>query len=135
MTSYRGSDLDLRVNLPLAGTAIHPEGGSVALLCGTGGRAQGAVAGAARTGPIAVDDLIIACCNGAHEVAQFYGSGAVRLEHLLHALTRERAAAEGLAALGIRVDALRRETAGAIARPTRPPRPRRAPAPPPPPPR
>jgi hypothetical protein len=57
----------------------------------------------------------LTCCNCAYDVARFHGSEDVRLEHLLHALTRVGAAAEVLAELGIRIDALRRETAVAIA--------------------
>ena len=65
--------------------------------------------------PIAVDELVLACCNGAYDVALFHGSAEVRLEHLLHALTRDAAAVQVLADLGIRVDGLRRDTAVAIA--------------------
>src|SRR6185295_596045 len=61
------------------------------------------------------DDLVLACCNDAFDVARFHASGDVRLEHLLHALTRVGTAADVLAELGIRVDTLRRETAVAIA--------------------
>src|SRR5262249_39787727 len=47
--------------------------------------------------------------------ARFHWAADVRLEHLLHALTRVGAAAEALAELGIKVDGLRRDTAVAIA--------------------
>ena len=69
----------------------------------------------AGAGPIAVDDTVLACCNCAYDVARFHASQDVRLEHLLHALTRVGAAVDVLAELGIRVDTLRRETAVAIA--------------------
>ena len=69
----------------------------------------------AGAGPIAVDDTVLACCNCAYDVARFHASEDVRLEHLLHALTRVGAAVDVLAELGIRVDTLRRETAVAIA--------------------
>jgi hypothetical protein len=64
---------------------------------------------------IAVDELVLACCNRAYDVAHFHGSADVRLDHLLHALTHVPAAAQVLAELGIRADTLRRETAVAIA--------------------
>jgi len=92
---YKGNDLDLR-------PAYSP----------AGNHSQAANPGAA---PIAVDDLVLACCNGAYDVARFHASPEVRLEHLLHALTRVAAAADMLAALGIGTDQLRRETAVAIA--------------------
>jgi len=64
---------------------------------------------------IAVDELVLACCNRAYDVAHFHGSADVRLDHLLHALTHVPAAAQVLTELGIRADILRRETAVAIA--------------------
>jgi len=66
-------------------------------------------------GPVAVDELVLACCNGAYDIAKFHGAAGVGLEHLLHALTRVAPAAQKLADLGLRVDWLRRETAAAIA--------------------
>ncbi len=93
--SYKGNDLDLR---PLHAAA------------GVAGHAMNAGAG-----PIAVDDLVLASANEAYEVARFHASPEVRLEHLLHALTRVTAAAGILAALGIVTDRLRRDTAVAIA--------------------
>jgi hypothetical protein len=121
MSSYKGNDLDLRVGRGPAGLS---EGAGPRLPAGAGmawdpfaaerARAQG-VAGSPQSGPIAVDELLLSCCNGAHDVAQFHGASAVRIEHLLYALTRNRAAADGLSALGIGPDALRRETAVAVA--------------------
>ena len=64
---------------------------------------------------IAVDELVLACCNRAYDVAHFHGSADVRLDHLLHAVTHVPAAAQVLTELGIRADTLRRETAVAIA--------------------
>jgi hypothetical protein len=66
-------------------------------------------------GPIAVDETVLNCCNRAWEIARFHAAPDVRLEHLLHALTRVGPAAEALGELGIRVDGLRRDTAVAIA--------------------
>jgi hypothetical protein len=53
--------------------------------------------------------------NHAYDVALAHRSGEVRLEHLLHALTRIEAAAEALEARGVRDAALRRESATVIA--------------------
>ena len=105
--AYKGNDLDLRPARPSAPAREAP---------GAAERAA-AAAGArpASADPIPVDDAVLACCNCAYDVARFHGSEDVRLEHLLHALTRVGAAAELLAELEIRVDTLRRETAVAIA--------------------
>lgn len=105
---YKGGDLDLR-GVGMASSREVP---------GIAERvfdpAWGPPAGAAPHA-IAVDELVLACCNRAWDVAQFHGSGSVRLEHLLHALTRIEAAAAILGELGIRADSLRRDTAVAIA--------------------
>lgn len=66
-------------------------------------------------GPIWVDDIVLNCCNHAFEIALAHRSSEVRLEHLLHALTRVDAAAQVLESYGIRELALRRETATVIA--------------------
>jgi hypothetical protein len=105
--TYKGHDLDLRLLLPAATRetttpADHP--------------ADAAWMQPARPGSaITVDEAVLACCNSAYDVAAFHAADAVRLEHLLHAMTRVSAAADLLAELGIRVDRLRRETAAAIA--------------------
>ncbi|KAB2912574.1 MAG: hypothetical protein F9K29_18495 [Hyphomicrobiaceae bacterium] len=65
--------------------------------------------------PIQVDELMLACCNAAYDIAVFHGAREVRHEHLLHALTRVPAAADILEHTGIRTAHLRRETAVAIA--------------------
>ena len=105
--AYKGNDLDLRPVRPSAPAREAP-----------GAAERAAAAAGARppsADPIPVDDAVLACCNCAYDVARFHGSEDVRLEHLLHALTRVGAAAELLAELEIRVDTLRRETAVAIA--------------------
>jgi Clp amino terminal domain, pathogenicity island component len=107
--AYKGSDLDLR---PARPSALAREAPGPAERTANGAAAQAANTSA---GPIPVDDAVLACCNCAYDVARFYGCEDVRLEHLLHALTRVGAAAEVLAELGIRLDTLRRETAVAIA--------------------
>jgi len=85
--SYRGEDLDLRTPQTL----------------GTGD--VGAMG--ARSGPIWVDDTVLACTNHAFDIALAHRAGEVRLEHLLNALTRIEVAAEALEARGVRVAALR----------------------------
>lgn len=99
--SYRGEDLDLRTpqtwNAGAADLAGDPR------------------SGLRSAGPIWVDDTVLAVSNHAFDVALAHRAGEVRLEHLLHALTRIEAAAEALEARGVRVAALRRESATIIA--------------------
>ena len=109
--AYKGNDLDLRLLRPSVHAWEAPDRTRGPPLrersCGAAGE-HGA-------NPIAVDDNVLACCNAAFDVARFHASQDVRLEHLLHALTRVGVAVELLTDLGIRVDMLRRETAVAIA--------------------
>jgi ATP-dependent Clp protease ATP-binding subunit ClpA len=65
--------------------------------------------------PIQVDDQVEACCNSAYDAAQFHGAAEVQVEHLLHAMTRIKAAAELMEQLGIRTASVRQETAVIIA--------------------
>jgi predicted nucleic acid-binding Zn-ribbon protein len=99
--SYRGEDLDLRT--PQTWNA------------GAGDLASDTRGGLRNAGPIWVDDTVLAVSNHAFDVALAHRAGEVRLEHLLHALTRIEAAAEALEARGVRVAALRRESATIIA--------------------
>lgn len=99
--SYRGEDLDLRT----------PQTGSVS----ASSAETASTRGISRSGPIWVDDTVLACSNHAFDVALAHRAGEVRLEHLLHALTRIDASAEALEARGVRVAALRRESATIIA--------------------
>lgn len=103
---YRGEDLDLRTPQTWSATAADLAGGHDP-------RARGSYAG--RNEPIWVDETVLACCNHAYDVALLNRAGEVRLEHLLHALTRIDAAADALEARGVRVNALRRDTAAVIA--------------------
>ncbi|MGB4864935.1 MAG: Clp protease N-terminal domain-containing protein [Hyphomicrobium sp.] len=107
--SYRGEDLDLRTpqtgNAMLSDLAGDPEPGF----------AKNGQRGPSRSGPIWVDETVMACANHAYEVAVAHRAGEVRLEHFLHAMTRIDAAAEALEARGVRVAALRRESATIIA--------------------
>ncbi len=103
---YRGEDLDLRTpqNSP-ADIASWRDSDS-----GLRPRHGGSL-----NGPIMVDETVLACCNHAYDVALAHGAAEVRLEHFLNALTRIDAAAEALEARGVRVAALRRESATVIA--------------------
>ena len=105
---YKGGDLNLR--LAAAPVAREATVGAARSLDVAWRRSEGGT-----TRPITVDEVVLACCNCAFDVALFHGSGEVRLEHLLHALTRVAAAAQVLTGLGVRTDVLRRETAVAIA--------------------
>lgn len=106
--AYRGGDLDLRTPrtwssapqepAPLAAQVYEP-------------RSRGSFA----PGPIWVDEVVLACVNHAYDVALAHRAAEVRLEHLLHALTRIDTAAEVLEMRGIKVSALRRESATTIA--------------------
>lgn len=104
--SYRGEDLDLRTPQTWSATP-----GDLSGTPDSGPASRGGY----RNGPIWVDDTVLACSNHAFDVALAHRAGEVRLEHLLHALTRIEAAAEALEARGVRVAALRRESATIIA--------------------
>ncbi len=108
--AYRGEDLDLR--LPQARGSRDSYIPSEFGLNGTRPRAP---LGNGRTEPVVVDDTVMACCNHAYDIAQAHGASEVRLEHLVHALTRVEAAAEILEERGIREAHLRRESAAVIA--------------------
>jgi hypothetical protein len=101
--AYKGSDLNLRSSPGWS----HEESATHSAW------AQGAQRGALEL--IAVDDSVEACCNAAFDAAAFHAAAEVRLEHLLHGMTRVRAAADLLEQLGVRVGQLRHETAVAIA--------------------
>lgn len=105
--AYRGGDLDLRT--PRTWSATVPE--PTAPVSPLYERARGAY----EPGPIWVDEVVLACVNHAYDVALAHRAAEVRLEHLLHALTRIDTAAEVLEIRGIRVAALRRESATVIA--------------------
>ncbi len=108
MISYKGHDLDLRpVSAGLSGEEVGREPAR------TGD--PGAGRDRARREPVAVALIVLDCCNAAFEIARVHGAREVRLEHLLHALTRVPTASAMLEELGIRVDQLRRQTAVAIA--------------------
>ena len=108
---YRGHDLDLRTPQTWRDAPGDPASMGKAL----NGPARGRGYQSDQEIPIWVDDTVLACCNHAYDVALAHRSGEVRVEHLLHALTRIEDAAEILEANGIRAASLRRETATVIA--------------------
>lgn len=104
--AYHGEDLDLRTSQTWApGEVIQP--GEAALSNGK--------RGSLLVGPILVDDTVLACFNQAYDIAAAHRAGEVRVEHLLNAMTRLDASAAALETHGIRVVALKRETAAIIA--------------------
>lgn len=105
--AYRGEDLDLRTPQTWSSEG---HGGQDAFGNGTRGRS-----GAYQRSPIFVDDVVLGCCNHAFDVASAHRAMDVRIEHLLHAMTRVDAATGALEARGFRVAGLRRESATIIA--------------------
>lgn len=105
---YRGEDLDLRTPQGLGPVhdSIWRESDGLRDRTQHGGRLNG---------PIIVDETVLACCNHAYDIALAHGASEVRMEHFLNALTRIDAAADALEAHGVRVAALRRESATIIA--------------------
>jgi hypothetical protein len=106
---YRGEDLDLRTPQtwslpPDAQAGLDP------IVNG----ARGRLGSYSRT-PILVDDVMLSCCNHAFDVAAAHRSMDVRVEHLLHAMTRVDGATGALEQRGVRVAGLRRESATIIA--------------------
>ncbi len=109
--AYRGEDLDLRT--PQTWNTAAGDLGSSSDYGLNGTRARTTPGG--RTPPILVDDHVMACCNHAFDVAVAHRAGEVRIEHLLHAMTRIDAASAALEARNIRTAGLRRESATIIA--------------------
>jgi predicted nucleic acid-binding Zn-ribbon protein len=108
--AYRGEDLDLR--LSQGRTGRDGFGTNEFALNGTRPRSP---MPSGRPDPVTIDDTVMACCNHAYDIAQAHGASEVRLEHLVHALTRVEAAADILEERGIREAHLRRESAAVIA--------------------
>jgi predicted nucleic acid-binding Zn-ribbon protein len=110
---YKGDDLDLRVaqgrqaRESFAAPEYEP--------APTGGRCPRASSYASAADPLWVDEVLLACCNYAYDIAIANGAGEVGLEHLVNALTRVEAAARILEARGVREAQLRRESATLIA--------------------
>ena len=109
MMAYRGEDLDLRTPQTWVAAPAELSVSSELPVQQSGNR------GGYRSGPILVDETVLACCNYAYDVALANRSADVRVEHLLNAMSRIEAAAVALEGRGVRVAALRRETAAIIA--------------------
>lgn len=110
---YKGDDLDLRVPHTRATRESYLPDYDTPLGNGRWPRPQQVLAGGGE--PLWVDDVLLACCNYAFDVAQANGAAEVGLEHLVNALTRVDAAARTLEARGVREGQLRRESAALIA--------------------
>lgn len=99
--AYRGEDLDLRVPLgAMAGNRLASVGA--------------ATMASARDTTLWIDEPLLACCNNAFDLALAHGAADVRLEHLLHALSRVDAVVRLLERHGVSVSRLRRESAAMI---------------------
>jgi len=112
MTTYRGSDLDLRAPQPRVSivTATREAGHEA-----NGNGSWGHRPPNGSYGPLWVDETLLACCNYAYDSAMANGAAEVRLEHLVHALTRVDAASQVLEQQGIQDAALRRESGQIVA--------------------
>ena len=110
---YKGDDLDLRVpdlrRQPRESYAADYDPSPV------NGRWPRAASYGTAPDPLWVDEMVLACCNYAYDIAMANGAGEVGLEHLVNALTRVEAAARILEARGVREGQLRRESASLIA--------------------
>lgn len=108
---YHGDDLDLRTPQASPGDlGTSPAASPFPALP----RSRASV-GPANGAPIWVDDTVLDICNHAYDVASAHRAIEVQLEHLIYALTRTDDATEALELRGVRVAALRREAAAAIA--------------------
>ena len=111
---YKGDDLDLRVPHTRTPRDNYMPDYEPPASNGRWSRTQHtAPSGPAE--PLWVDEVLLACCNYAFDVAQANGAAEVGLEHLVNALTRVDAAARALEARGVREGQLRRESAALIA--------------------
>ncbi|MBI1649765.1 Clp protease N-terminal domain-containing protein [Hyphomicrobium sulfonivorans] len=109
---YRGPDLDLRTTRWSTASVE----GAASSRRDTGQHAAGGHRlSTARSGPIWVDETLLACANHAYDVAEGYRAAEVSISHLLLAMTRVEDAADILEQRGIRVAALRRESAITVA--------------------
>ena len=109
---YKGEDLDLRV--PHGRTPRDSYAAELEPAMGNGRWSRSAPIIAGHE-PVWVDEILLACCNYAFDVAQANGAAEVALEHLVNAMTRVEAAARQLESRGVREGQLRRESAALIA--------------------
>ena len=106
--AYHGDDLDLRT--PQSWPAGAGDAVPTVEAASTNGKR-----GSFLAGPVLVDDAVLAAFNQAYDIASAHRSGELRIEHLLNAMTRLDGSAAALETHGIRVIALKRETASIIA--------------------
>lgn len=109
--TYRGLDLDLRTPAARGAARREQAPGSE----GFGNLSRWEREAGARSEPLWVDETVLACCNHAYDLALAHGAPTVRLDHLLHAMTRVDAAAQALERRGLREAQLRRESSALIA--------------------
>lgn len=109
---YRGPDLDLRTT---RWSTASTEGAASSRRDAGQHAAGGHRLSTARSGPIWVDETLLSCANHAYDVAEGYRAAEVSISHLLLAMTRVEDAADILEQRGIRVAALRRESAITVA--------------------
>ncbi|MGD9803174.1 MAG: hypothetical protein AB7E81_06150 [Hyphomicrobiaceae bacterium] len=110
---YKGEDLDLRVPQVRASRDFYASDFEPTTSNGRWSRPPSF--GLGNGEPLWVDEVLLACCNYAFDVAQANGAAEVDLEHLVNALTRVEAAARVLESRGVREGYLRRESAALIA--------------------
>ncbi|MDX2157130.1 MAG: Clp protease N-terminal domain-containing protein [Hyphomicrobiaceae bacterium] len=111
---YKGDDLDLRVAQSRGlRESYMPDYEPANASNGRWSRPRSVAPQSAE--PLWVDEILLACCNYAFDVAQANGAAEVDLEHLVNALTRVDAAARILEARGVHEGQLRRESATLIA--------------------
>jgi len=107
--AYRGDDLDLRT--PQGWTSNRDAGAEEQPNWLT----RSTIYKGGRNDPLWVDDVVMACCNHAYDLAVAHRAPEVRLEHLINALTLNEAAAHVLEARGLSVGGARRDSGAAIA--------------------
>jgi Clp amino terminal domain, pathogenicity island component len=113
--AYKGDDLDLRPPQG-AGQSAYSAYGNEAEAGRSRPRTNGQYQnGANRSPALYVDEVLLACCNHAYDIASANGAREVMIEHLVHALTRVPEAAQVLENRGVHVMALRRDSAAVIA--------------------
>lgn len=110
---YKGEDLDLRVPHVRAPRDFYAS--DFEPTNGNGRWSRAPSFGIGNGEPLWVDEVLLACCNYAFDVAQANGAAEVGLEHLVNALTRVEAASRVLESRGVREGYLRRESAALIA--------------------
>jgi len=110
---YKGDDLDLRVPQGRQPRDV-PAAADVDVGAGTARWPRASAYGSAPD-PVWVDEVLLACCNYAYDIATLNGAAEVGLKHLVNAMSRVEPAARILEARGVRDAQLRRESGALIA--------------------